>query len=117
MHSAPTYHRRVIDAELDELLSGVAALSLEGAKGVGKSATPAPGGSCVYECGRRAQLASYIERVIDRDIVELGAKVRNPSAAKRWMAAYAAATATTTTFTKIASAANPDSCPQPSRPP
>jgi len=31
----------VVDAELDELLSGAAAVSLEGAKGVGKSATAA----------------------------------------------------------------------------
>lgn len=33
------YQRRVVDDELDELLSGLAAISLEGPKGVGKTAT------------------------------------------------------------------------------
>ena len=64
---------------------------------------------------RRAQLDSYIERVVDRDIAELGTKVRNPSAMKRWMSAYAAATATTTTYAKIAGAANPETREQTSR--
>ena len=64
---------------------------------------------------RRAQLDSYIDRAVDRDIAELGTKVRNPSSVKRWMAAYAAATATTTTFAKIATAASPGNREQPSR--
>lgn len=64
---------------------------------------------------RRAQLDSYVDRVVDRDIAELGSKVRNPSAVKRWMAAYAAATATTTTYAKIATAASPGTREQPSR--
>ena len=38
---AAQYRRRVVDAELDELLTGAGAISLEGAKGVGKSATAA----------------------------------------------------------------------------
>lgn len=33
------YRRRIIDAELDELLAGLPAVALEGAKGVGKTAT------------------------------------------------------------------------------
>ena len=64
---------------------------------------------------RRAHLHSYIERVVDRDIAELGSKIRNPSALKRWMRAYGAATATTTTYAKIAAAANPGIREQPSR--
>lgn len=36
---AQSYVRRVVDAELDELLAGAAAISLEGPKGVGKTAT------------------------------------------------------------------------------
>lgn len=64
---------------------------------------------------RRAQLDSYVERVVDRDIPELGSKVRNPAALKRWMSAYAAATATTASATKIAAAANPGGREQPSR--
>jgi len=49
----------------------------------------------------RAQLDSYLQRVVDRDFPELGHQVRNPSALRRWMAAYAAATSTTTSFEKI----------------
>ncbi|MCU0479027.1 MAG: AAA family ATPase, partial [Chloroflexi bacterium] len=33
------YLRRVVDAELDELLPGLPAIAIEGAKGVGKTAT------------------------------------------------------------------------------
>ena len=33
------YERRVVDDELDELLVGLSAVSLEGPKGVGKTAT------------------------------------------------------------------------------
>lgn len=64
---------------------------------------------------RRAQLDSYIDRVVDRDIAELGSKVRSPSSVKRWMSAYAAASATTTTYAKIAAAARPGTREQPSR--
>ena len=64
---------------------------------------------------RRAQLDSYLERVVDRDIEELGTKIRSASALKRWMTAYGAATATTTTYAKIAAAANPGIREQPSR--
>jgi len=53
----------------------------------------------------RAQLDGYLERIVDREFPELGHQVRNPSALRRWMAAYAAATATTTSFEKIRDAA------------
>jgi hypothetical protein len=53
----------------------------------------------------RLQLDAYIERVVDRDFAELGHTVRNPGGLRRWMAAYAAATATTTSFEKIRAAA------------
>lgn len=55
------------------------------------------------------------ERVVDRDIEETGSKIRNPNRLQRWMAAYGAATATTTTYAKIAGAANPGVREQPSR--
>ena len=64
---------------------------------------------------RRAQLDSYVERVVDRDIDGLGSKIRNPVALKRWMSAYGAATATTTTYKKIAEAASPGSGESPAR--
>jgi predicted AAA+ superfamily ATPase len=42
------YHRRVVDAELDELLAGLPAVSLEGPKGVGKTATAVERASTVH---------------------------------------------------------------------
>lgn len=52
----------------------------------------------------RAQLDGYVQRVVDRDFPELGHPVRNPSALRRWMTGFAAATSTTTSFEKIRSA-------------
>lgn len=49
----------------------------------------------------RAQLDGYLQRVVDRDFPDLGQTVRNPGALRRWMTAYAAASATTTSFEKI----------------
>jgi predicted AAA+ superfamily ATPase len=49
----------------------------------------------------RAQLDGYLMRIVDRDFLEQGLNVRNPDGLRRWMAAYAAATATTASFEKI----------------
>lgn len=49
----------------------------------------------------RAQIGGYIDGVIDRDFPEFGRAVRRPDALRRWLAAYAAATATTATFEAI----------------
>lgn len=49
----------------------------------------------------RAQLDGYLLRIVDRDFEELGRPIRNPAALRRWMAAYAAASSTTTSFEKI----------------
>ena len=38
-HLRGTFARRVVEAEIDELLTGVSALSLDGARGVGKTLT------------------------------------------------------------------------------
>ncbi len=53
----------------------------------------------------RTQLDGYLARVVDRDFEEQGRPVRRPETLRRWMAAYAAATATTTTYEKIRNAA------------
>ena len=53
----------------------------------------------------RSQLDGYLRHVVDRDFLEQGYIVRRPEALRRWMASYAAATATTATFEKIRSAA------------
>jgi len=54
---------------------------------------------------RRAQLRGYIDRIVDRDLPELGHPLRNPAQLRRWLAAYAAAVSTTTSFQKIREAA------------
>ncbi len=40
----------------------------------------------------RAQLRGYVDRVVDRDMVEAGLRVRKEAALRGWMAACAAAT-------------------------
>lgn len=64
----------------------------------------------------RAQLDGYVDHIVDREFEELGRRVRRPDTLKRWMAAYAAATATTTSFEKIRDAATSDELDKPSRP-
>lgn len=54
---------------------------------------------------RRAQLNGYLERVVDRDFPELGHRVRRPETLRAWLAAYAAATATTTSYNTLLEAA------------
>lgn len=56
---------------------------------------------------RRAAVDGYLERIIDTDLPELGVGIRSPRALRRWLAAYAAATATTTSYDKIRDAATP----------
>jgi predicted AAA+ superfamily ATPase len=53
----------------------------------------------------RAQLDGYLRRIIDRDVEDQGLKVRRPEALERWMAAYAAATATTASYETLRDAA------------
>lgn len=53
----------------------------------------------------RAQLDAYLQRVVDRDFQEQGHAVRRPAMLRRWLAAYAAATPTTTSLEKIRKAA------------
>lgn len=54
---------------------------------------------------RRTQLDGYLARIVDADFPEMGHRVRNPTALRRWMAAYAAATSTTASFETIRDAA------------
>lgn len=48
-----------------------------------------------------AQLNSYIERIVDRELPEAGFTVRRPAAVRAWLSAYAAATATTASWEKV----------------
>jgi predicted AAA+ superfamily ATPase len=54
---------------------------------------------------QRAQLDSYLERIVDRDFDEVGHKVRRPASLWRWMRAYAAMTSTSASYEKIRDAA------------
>jgi len=66
-----------------------------------------PGVRGLPERARSAQLDSYLDRVVDRDVREEGLTVRRPQQLRRWMAAYAAATASTATWETISRAASP----------
>jgi predicted AAA+ superfamily ATPase len=64
---------------------------------------------------RRAQLDSYLSRVVDRDFPELGLTIRRPATLRAWLAAYAAATSTTTTYNKLLGAATPGEAEKPAK--
>jgi uncharacterized protein len=91
-----TGKRPAIDGEtpmaLEDYVDEILASGFPGLRGLGDRAL-------------RLQLDSYAERIVDRDFPELGHQVRNVAGLRRWMTAYAAATATTTSFEKIRAAA------------
>ena len=64
---------------------------------------------------RRAQLDSYLARVLEREFPEQGLTVRRPETLRAWLAAYAAATATTTSYNAILDAATPGESDKPAR--
>lgn len=64
----------------------------------------------------RTALDGYVDRLVDRDLPELGREVRHPGAVRRWLAAYAAATATTATFESLRDAATANGSDKPARP-
>ncbi|MEV0287110.1 DUF4143 domain-containing protein [Kribbella sp. NPDC050820] len=64
---------------------------------------------------RRAQLAGYLERIVERDFPEHGHLVRRPATLRAWLAAYAAATATTTSYNAILDAATAGDSDKPAK--
>jgi uncharacterized protein len=64
---------------------------------------------------RRAQLESYLARVVDRDVEEVGHAVRRPDTLRRWMTAYAAASSTTASLESIRDAATGGEAEKPAR--
>jgi hypothetical protein len=60
-------------------------------------------------------LDSYTGRIVEREFEELGRLVRRPETLRRWMVAYAAATATTATFETIRDAATGGEGEKPAR--
>ena len=63
----------------------------------------------------RAQLDTYLARIVDRDFDELGHPVRRPATLRRWMAAYAAASSTTASWERIRDAATSGEGEKPAR--
>ena len=70
-----------------------------------------------YLSGRplRAQLDGYIDRIVDSDFPEMGLRVRRPQILRRWMTAYAAATATSTGYETIRDASTAGEGDKPSK--
>jgi predicted AAA+ superfamily ATPase len=64
-----------------------------------------PGMRSSVERIQRRALDGYLDRIVDTDLPELGVEVRRPGTLRRWLAAYAAATGTSTSFEKIRDAA------------
>lgn len=65
--------------------------------------------------GRRTQLDGYCARIVERDFREQDRVVRDPAVLGRWLRAYAAATATTTSYETIRAAATSGEGPPPAR--
>jgi len=64
---------------------------------------------------RNFQLDSYLRNVVDRDVPEQGLAVRRADAMLAWLRAYAAATATTASYSQILNAATPGLGEKPAR--
>ena len=64
---------------------------------------------------RRFQLDSYMRNAVDRDVPERGLAVRKPESMLAWLRAYAAATATTASYSQILDAATPGQADKPAR--
>jgi predicted AAA+ superfamily ATPase len=63
----------------------------------------------------RFQLDSYLRNAVDRDVPEQGLAVRKPEAMLAWLRAYAAATSSTASYTRLLDAATPGQSDKPSR--
>lgn len=64
---------------------------------------------------RRRLLDAYIQRVIDRDLPDSGYAVRHPETLRRWLTAYAAASSTTTSYSRILDATTAGDGSQPAK--
>lgn len=63
----------------------------------------------------RAELDGYLDRIVHKEFPDLGHRVRNPSALRRWMRAYAAASSTTASYEAIRDAATGGAAEKPAR--
>ncbi|MDR2832640.1 MAG: DUF4143 domain-containing protein [Streptococcaceae bacterium] len=107
------YQKRLIDRLLDEEFNELPAILIEGAKAVGKTdfdimdyldelfRSGFPGIRRYSQKAIKRQLEGYVENIIQREFEENGFTIRKPESLRAWMKAYAAASATTTTDSKI----------------
>ena len=65
--------------------------------------------------GLKFQLDSYLRNAVDRDVPEQGLAVRKPEAMLGWLRAYAAATASTASYSSLLDAATPGQTDKPAR--
>lgn len=63
----------------------------------------------------RFQLDSYLRNAVDRDVPEQGLAVRKPEAMLAWLRAYAAASASTASYSGVLDAATPGQADKPAR--
>jgi hypothetical protein len=59
---------------------------------------------------QQAALDGYLHRAVDHDIALMGYRARQPGVVRRWLTAYAAATATTATYETIRDAVTAGVC-------
>ncbi|BBY82274.1 ATP-binding protein [Mycolicibacterium pulveris] len=64
---------------------------------------------------RRGLLDAYLQRVIERDLPDQGFSIRRPETFRRWLAAYAAASSTTTSYSRILDATTAGDGSQPAK--
>lgn len=64
---------------------------------------------------RKAQLDSYLARIVERELPENGVVIRRPMALTAWLTAYAAATSTDASYARILDAATPGETDKPAR--
>jgi predicted AAA+ superfamily ATPase len=74
-----------------------------------------PGIRDLPERAQRAQLDSYLSRIVERELPESGVLVRRPAALKSWLMAYGAATATDAAYSTILDAATAGDADKPAR--
>ena len=95
-------------------MSGGAALDVVGyAEEIVRSGLPAV--RQLPPRARRAQLDGYLARIVERDFPEQGHLVRRPDTLRGWLAAYAAASATTSSYNAILDAATPGESNKPAK--
>jgi uncharacterized protein len=90
------------DVELDDYVDEILDGGFPGLRGLSARAS-------------RTALDGYLDRVVDRDIPEAGVEVRRPATLRRWLTAYAAATATATSWERIRDAATGGEDTKPAR--